>query len=156
MPPSIWPLASWAKSSSLLSQIKYSPTRPRYINQRQPRSQEARNTLFTSHVIGVCLHSQSALEKHNQEKKHKHKHKPLCNWWISQKLCLPCLIIKQSCYLDYRMNKPFTCSRCVICVSCSVHVISTYYMRKGSWAFFYLNYPQTNEVRDSDHVPVPD
>ena len=35
-------------------------------------------------------------------------------------------------YFDYRINKPFTCSRCKICVSCSVHVISTYYTRKGS------------------------
>ena len=26
-------------------------------------------------------------------------------------------------------------SRCLICVSCSFHVISTYYMCKGSWAF---------------------
>ena len=34
---------------------------------------------------------------------------------------------------------------CVICVSCSVHVISTYYARKRSWAF-YLNYPQISEV----------
>ena len=51
------------------------------------------------------------------------------------------------------INKHFTCSRCVICVSCSVHVISMYYERKVSWAF-YLNYPQFNEVRKSDHVVV--
>ena len=51
-----------------------------------------------------------------------------------------CLTIIKSCYFDCTINKPFTCSRCVICVSCSVHVISTYYVRKGSWAF-YLNYP---------------
>ena len=36
---------------------------------------------------------------------------------------------------DYRINEPFACSRCVICVSCSVHLILTYYVRKGSWAF---------------------
>ena len=51
-----------------------------------------------------------------------------------------CLTIIKSCYFDCTINKPFTCSRCVICVSCSVHVISTWYVRKGSWAF-YLNYP---------------
>ena len=39
------------------------------------------------------------------------------------KKCLPCLIITQSCYFDYRINKPFACFRCVICISCSVHVI---------------------------------
>ena len=65
--------------------------------------------------------------------------------------CLPCLIIIRCCYFDYRINKPFTCSCCVICVSCSVHVISTFYERKGSLAFFYRNYPQINK---SDHVVV--
>ena len=33
---------------------------------------------------------------------------------------------------DYRINTSFTCSRCLICVSRSVHVISTYYARKES------------------------
>ena len=42
------------------------------------------------------------------------------------------------CYFDYRINKPFTCSRCFICVSNSVHVISTYYASKGLWALFTL------------------
>ena len=54
------------------------------------------------------------------------------------KMCLPCLIIMKSCYIGCRINKLFTCSHCVICVSCSVHVISTYYVCKGSWAFFVL------------------
>ena len=54
---------------------------------------------------------------------------------FSKKMCLPCLLIEQSYYFDYRINKPFVCSRCVICVSCSVRVISTYYARKG---FFIL------------------
>ena len=68
------------------------------------------------------------------------------------KMCtVCCLTIIQSCYFDYRINKPFACSRCVICVLCSVHVISTYYVCKGSWAF-YLNYPQINEVGKSGHV----
>ena len=66
------------------------------------------------------------------------------------KMCLPCLIIIRSCYFDYRLNKPFTYSRCVICVSCSVHLISAYYVHKGPWAF--LSYPQINGVGKSDHM----
>ena len=62
------------------------------------------------------------------------------------KMCRPCLIITQSCYCDSRINKPFTCSRCLICVSSSVHVISTYYMPKGSWALSYL----IDEIRKSN------
>ena len=61
------------------------------------------------------------------------------------------LIIMHFCSFDFRINKPFTCSRCFIRVSCSVHVISTYYVRKGSW-LVCLNYPQIKEVRKSDHV----
>ena len=81
-----------------------------------------------SHVIRVFLPSQSASEKHNQEKPHK----PLRASWTSRKIRLSCLIIIKSCYFGNRINKPFTCSHCVICVSCSVHVIPTYYERKGS------------------------
>ena len=65
----------------------------------------------------------------------KKAHKPSRTSLISQNMYLPCLIIIQSCYFDYRINKPFTCSRCMICVSCSVHLISTYHVRKGSWTF---------------------
>ena len=64
-------------------------------------------------------------------------------------MCLPCWIIIQSCHFDSRINKPLT--RCLNCVSFSVHVISTHYVRKGSWAF-YLNYPQINGVVKSDHM----
>ena len=46
-------------------------------------------------------------------------------WAFISSLCF-----SDACYCDYRINKPFTCSRCLICVSCSVHVISTYYVRK--------------------------
>ena len=53
-------------------------------------------------------------------------------------MCLPCLIIIQSCYCDYRMNKPIACSCCVISVSFAIHVISMYYVRKGLWAFMGL------------------
>ena len=69
------------------------------------------------------------------------------------KTCLPWLIIIQSCYFYYRINKPFACSRCVICVSCAFHLILTYYARKGSWTF-YLNCPQINAVGKSDHMDV--
>ena len=102
-------------------------------------------------MIGICSPSQSASQKHNQEKK---SHIPLRTsqisilvggvgkrpwergWQISRKMCPSCLIIIQPCYFDYGINKPFTCSCCVICISCAVHVISTYYVRKGSLAFF--------------------
>ena len=84
-------------------------------------------------VIGVGPLSQSASEKHNQETK---KPTYLCApREFPQKICLLCLIIIQSCYCDYQINKTFACSRSLICVSCSVHLISTYYVRKGSWAF---------------------
>ena len=42
-------------------------------------------------------------------------------------------------------------SLCDLRFSCSVLLISTCYMRKGSWAF-YLNYPQINEVGKSDQM----
>ena len=84
-----------------------------------------------------------SLPSQSASKKHKKAHKPLRNSWISQKLCLPCLIIIQYCYCDCRISKP--CSHCVMCVSCS-----------GSWSrrsthakdhrLFQLNYPQINEV----------
>ena len=53
----------------------------------------------------------------------------------------PCLIIIESCYFDCRISKHFTCSRCVICVTCA-----------KDHRLFYLNYPQINEVGISDHV----
>ena len=61
----------------------------------------------------------------------------LCATCEFLKKCVCHLIIRKSCHFDFRINKPFACSRCVICVSCSVHVISTYYAHKGSWAFFW-------------------
>ena len=42
-----------------------------------------------------------------------------------KEMCRLCLvIIKKSCYFDCRINK--------FCVSCSVHLILTYFMCKGS------------------------
>ena len=55
-------------------------------------------------VIGVCSHSQSALEKDNREKKPTN----LCTpGKFLKQMCLPHLIIIKSCYFDYRINKPF-------------------------------------------------
>ena len=33
-----------------------------------------------------------------------------------------------------------------------MHLISAYYVRKGSWALFHPTYPQINEVGKADHV----
>ena len=88
------------------------------------------------HVIGVYLLSQSAPEKQSQENKEPTNLCALCEFL--KKMRLPCLIIIQSCYFHNGINKSFACSRCVMCISCSVHLISTYYVRKGSWAFFIL------------------
>ena len=100
---------------------------------------ELKDKLFTSlennHVIGVCLLSQSEPEKHNKGKKGPHTFAHL------KQMCRPCLIIIQSCYFDCRINKPFAYSRCLVCISCSVHVISTYHVRKGSCAFFLSSLP---------------
>ena len=81
----------------------------------------------------------------------KKAHKPSRTSHISPQMCLPCLVIVQSCYCDYRINKTFLRPRCLICILDSGHFISTYYARKGFWAF-YRNYPQINEVGKSDHV----
>ena len=94
-------------------------------------------SLQLCHVTRVCLPSQSAPAKNNQE---NIAHKPLRTWWIS----LPCLIIIQSCYFDCKINKPFACSRCV---SCSVHFISTHYVRKGSYTFFLPRNQRGRKIR---------
>ena len=116
----------------------------------QSKTQKASENLVSakSHMIRVGLPSQSEPQKHNPEKK---AHKPLHTSCISQEMYLPCLIIIQSCYFDYRIYKPFTCSRCVICVLCSIHLISAYAKDHG---LFYLNYPQITEVRKSDHMEI--
>ena len=83
------------------------------------------------------------------QKAQSRKKKPiyLCAPREFPKICLRRLIIVKSCYCDYRMNKPFACSRCVICVSCSVPTTCA-----KDHGLFYLNYPQINEVKNSDHV----
>ena len=79
--------------------------------------------------IWVCLFSRSAFEKHNQGKSPQtFAHLKNFSWMVSAMFDHYTMIH----YCDCRINKPFTCSRCVICVPCSVHLISTYYARKGS------------------------
>ena len=52
---------------------------------------------WKDHVIRVCLPSQSASEK----PKHEKAHKPLRTSWISQNMCLSCLITIQSLTMEY-------------------------------------------------------
>ena len=85
------------------------------------------------HVIRVYRPSQSAPEKHNQSPQ---TFAHLVNFSITSPTCL---ITIQFCCFVYKINKPFTCSRCVI----SVHVISTYNVRKGSWAFILITQKST-------------
>ena len=71
-------------------------------------------------------------------------------------MCLPCLINRKSCYFDYRINKLFTQSCCLVRISYSAHMMLTYYMymHKGS-SYKLLNlkqYPQINKVRKTDCV----
>ena len=80
------------------------------------------------------LPAQSISTQKAQSRKQK-AHKPLRTSLIYPNTCPPCLIIIQSCYFDYRINRLSASSRCFICVSCPVHVILTYYVRKGSWTF---------------------
>ena len=44
---------------------------------------------------------------------------PLVNF---SQMCPPCWIIIQSCYFDYKINKPYACSHGMICLPCSVHL----------------------------------
>ena len=81
--------------------------------------------------------SEFACPANQHPRKKAHIYIPLRTSWISTKMCPPCLIIIQSCYFDYTINKPFTCSRCVICVSCSRSA-----MRAKDHRLFSPNYPQ--------------
>ena len=98
--------------------------------------------IHDNHVIKVCLPSQSVPKSTKIKKK-----KPTSLCTLHEFLKQGCWPYMQSCYFDYRINKPFTCSHCLIWVSCSVHLISVYCVCKGTWAF----YPQINEVRKPDN-----
>ena len=65
---------------------------------------------------------------------------------MTKHICKPCSMnIKY--YFDYRHQA------LLICVSWSVPLILTYYVRKGSWAF-YFDYPQINEVRKYNRMRI--
>ena len=109
------------------------------------------NLLLPFHFIGVCLpanqHSKCTFKKIKSQK-------PLRTSRTDQTDVSAMFDNHEDLVIltKYIINKPFTLSSCFICVSYSVHLILTYYVRKGSWAFLNLNYPQINEVRKSDHV----
>ena len=104
-----------------------------------------RHVYNTYHVIGVCLLSQSAPGKHNQEKKSPHTFAHLVNFI---EMCLPCLIIMQSCYFDYRINNTFVCSRRLIAfLALSLYLGVLLAQRILG---IYLNYPQISGVGNSD------
>ena len=70
-----------------------------------------------------------------------------------KQMCRPGLILIKSCSFDKRINKPSHVFLLLdLCFVLAVLVISTYYMCKGSRGFSYLNYPQINEVRKSNHM----
>ena len=101
--------------------------------------------------------SLSASEKHNQENK---VHKTLPNLWISkinvcamfdnQKILLLWTIFI-SLELLYIINKPLTCSHCVICISCSVR-LSQCTTHAKDHRLIYLNYWLISKVRKSDDM----
>ena len=62
-------------------------------------------------------------------------------------MCLPCLIIMQSCYCDYRINKTLSpLDLRSLLFSRDLDVLRTQRI-----IGFYLNYPQINELGESDH-----
>ena len=69
-----------------------------------------------NHVTGVYLSSQSAPEK----KKRDHTLYLCAPHEFVKHMCPPCLITVKPCYFDYRINKPFICSHCLICIRVDV------------------------------------
>ena len=69
-----------------------------------------------------------------QSSKNKKRHKPLRNPWISQTI-VSGMFDNHKILLFWLYNK----SLCLICVSCSVHMISTSYAQR-IMGFSYLNY----------------
>ena len=64
-------------------------------------------------MFRVCLPSQISIRNAQSRKKPTNLCAPRV--FLQKKSAM--LIIIQSCYCDYRISKPFTCSRCVICCS---------------------------------------
>ena len=77
--------------------------------------------------------------------------------WICPKMYLPSLIIIQSCYFDYRINKSFACSRCMICffVFCSLDLDVLGAQRiigVLSWLYSQINAVRKSNDMDSAKV----
>ena len=95
---------------------------------------------YTIHVIGDCLPSQSASEKHNQE--NKKPTNPNAPHAFLKQMCRPCLRKKNN----------------------NSHTVAAWFAFRAlfSWSprttctkdhgLFYLNYPQINEVGKSNHI----
>ena len=73
----------------------------------------------------------------------KKAHKPSRTSHISPQMCLPCLVIVQSCYCDYRINKTFLCSRCLICILDSGHLSPRTMHAKDSGLFIVITHKST-------------
>ena len=95
--------------------------------------------------LSMWLEFASPDNQHPKSASRKKAHKPLHTSWISQKMCLSCLIIMQSCYFNYRINKPFTYSRCLICVLCSVQSDLGVLRALKIIGSFNLNYLQVSQ-----------
>ena len=102
------------------------------------------NIRVTRHMIEVCLHSQSAPEKHNQEKKPTN----LCvlREFLEQ-MCRPCLIVVKSYF--YFSQLPAACS-----AFCALFTWSRRTTCAKDYRHFYVNYPQTNETRKYAGIQV--
>ena len=74
-------------------------------------------------IYSMWLERARPANQHPKNTIKKKKNTMLCTSWISQKMC-----DTRTCYFDYRINKPSAHSRCMICSSCSVLLISTYYI----------------------------
>ena len=81
-----------------------------FLQQHKYYSPESISWSLSSTPRGRSLSAQPIRIRKAQSRK-KRAHIPLRTLWISQKLCSPCLKIIKYCYFDYRLNKPFACSR---------------------------------------------
>ena len=102
----------------------------------------------TVHCTAPCDWSLAAqLISFRKAQSRKKKPTYLCALREFPQKCLPCLIIMQSCYCDYRINKTLSPLdlRSLLC-SRDLDVLRTQRI-----IGFYLNYPQINELGESDH-----
>ena len=64
-------------------------------------------------------------------------------------MCRPCSIVLKSCYFDYRINKPFTCSCCLVSVSCAVY--TTFQALHGQRIMGFLTKTTHKYTRSENH-----